>query len=369
MLNAAERDQLRHNFATFASTGTGASTLYRTIGTYVHDSAGHDVLDLFDTVAPDHHRAVNLLAGVHFLVLSGVNHPLSSVFRDPDSSTLADSEMGDLFTDFCRRHSAELIDIMQTRSIQTNEVNRSASLVLALDVIAQESDKPLALIDLGAGVGLNLLFDEYRIEFDDHEPLGPTDSQVTITASISGPHRPPHAFPVVDRRIGIDLNPIDPNDADMERWLQSSIWAGENERSLRLTNAMEIARRYNPEVRRGDVATVLPGVVDELSKDFEICLFNSWMMGWCTTETRHRIVNVVGDIGRTTPLWWITFEDPRRVPELPHPDQHKAETSILGLHRAEHHGISWQVLARSDHHGQHIEWLADERSTRRAAQH
>ena len=59
---------------------------------------------------------------------------------------------------------------MRTRSIQTNEVGRSAALLPALAVVragalAVGDDRPLALVELGPSAGLNLLLDRYAVTY------------------------------------------------------------------------------------------------------------------------------------------------------------------------------------------------------------
>ncbi len=74
-----------------------------------------------------------LFGAVHYLLLSGAEHPLgcyySSVSKDasaPDGGTRA------VFSDFCRCYAAELRSLISSKLVQTNVVNRAIALRYAL---------------------------------------------------------------------------------------------------------------------------------------------------------------------------------------------------------------------------------------------
>ena len=72
------------------------------------------------------------------------------------------------FLAFCRKHEAALTELVETRSTQTNEVNRSVAVAAALRAaVADRPDTPVALVELGPSAGLNLHADTYAIETDD----------------------------------------------------------------------------------------------------------------------------------------------------------------------------------------------------------
>jgi hypothetical protein len=94
------------------------------------------------------------------------------------------------------------------RAPQTNEIRRSAALLPALWwVLGQVGERPVALSELGASAGLNLLLDRFGIQTP-QGLAGPADSTVQLRPEWRG--TPPAARPlnVVDR-AGVDLHPID----------------------------------------------------------------------------------------------------------------------------------------------------------------
>ena len=114
------------------------------------------------------------------------------------------------FDRYCRRRSDAIVEIVRTRNVQTNEVSRCSSLMPAFGVVALDAGRDLALIDVGASAGLNLLWDRFDYRYSDASSFGSGRSPVRIDCECRGtmPQIPAH-FPKVAYRVGIDLSPID----------------------------------------------------------------------------------------------------------------------------------------------------------------
>jgi hypothetical protein len=115
-----------------------------------------------------------LLAAVHDLLLRGADHALAAFY--PSVAHLAAVPPGDplpAFRAFCRDHRAALIDLVSTRLVQTNEPQRCTVLLPAFSMVARlASGRPLALIEVGASAGLNLLFDRYGYDYGAGQSAG-----------------------------------------------------------------------------------------------------------------------------------------------------------------------------------------------------
>lgn len=74
------------------------------------------------------------------------------------------SPYGD-FRAFLADHWAEVAEIVLSRSTQTNEAGRCATLLPSLAQISAVEGRPLALIEAGASAGLALFPDRYGYEF------------------------------------------------------------------------------------------------------------------------------------------------------------------------------------------------------------
>lgn len=135
---------------------------------------------------------------------------------------------------------------------QTNEVARSAVLMAGLMEVAQATGLPVALYELGASAGLNLVLDRYAYRLGP-VAAGAAASPVQLHPDWQGP--PPASAPVrVVRRRGVDLNPLDvARRADQERLL-AYIWADQAERLARAQAAIVIAAADPPPIDRGNAA-------------------------------------------------------------------------------------------------------------------
>jgi hypothetical protein len=115
------------------------------------------------------------------------------------------------------------------RAPQTNEIRRSAILLPALWwVLAQTGDRPIALSELGASAGLNLMLDRFAIETPDGR-AGPDGSPVRLRPEWRAPPPPARALRVVDR-AGVDRHPIDAGDPADALRLMSYLWPDQPDR-------------------------------------------------------------------------------------------------------------------------------------------
>src|SRR5439155_17478077 len=115
---------------------------------------------------------------------------------------------------------AELTEVILSHRTQTNEPARCATLLPALAQLPQ----PLALIEVGASAGLTLLVDHYSYDYAGHRLAGRDPQAPTLRCEPRGPVPLPARLPEVVWRAGLDLNPLDVNDADAMRWLSCLVW-------------------------------------------------------------------------------------------------------------------------------------------------
>src|SRR5436305_12394451 len=104
-----------------------------------------DILTLVLDAPPHAHFPLLLLAAVHYLVLGGLDHPLSAVYAGR-----SDADPVPLFRDVCLSHRAAIAELLARRHVQTNEVGCTAFIGPALAVAADRPGVPLALGDVGA---------------------------------------------------------------------------------------------------------------------------------------------------------------------------------------------------------------------------
>ena len=66
-----------------------------------------------------------------------------------------------------------IAELLRERRVQTNVVERCGLLLPAFGIIARRSGgKPLALVEVGASAGLNLLWDRYSFDYGGGASVG-----------------------------------------------------------------------------------------------------------------------------------------------------------------------------------------------------
>ncbi len=295
------------------------------------------------------------LAAVHYLLLSGVRHPLDafypSVRRIEDSARLpAEPDPYPLFRAFCLDHRSELRAIVATRLVQTNEVQRCVGLLPAFHLARHwTGGRPLALIEIGASAGLNLCWDRYRYRFDDGTQYGDAASPVCIDCRLRGSRHLPslEPFPVATELLGIDLHPIDPEDTEGVRWLRALVWPEAEGRAQKLERALDLARKHPPRVLAGDAVDLLPGILAALDARTAACVFHVFTLTQMSGRARARLSAVLREAGRRQPLLRVSYEWLGGA----HPEV-RVNTFGDGQERT-------LVLARAALHGDWLQWVAD----------
>lgn len=197
-----------------------------------------------------------------------------------------------------------------SRATQTNEVGRLATLVPAFAAVA--GDRPLALLEAGASAGLCLYPDRwgYRWSTEDGErtlrPVGPT-----LSCDVSGPAPLPDAGPDVAWRGGLDLNPLDVTDHDHTAWLTNLVWPEHDDRRRQLAAAIAVARADPPRLRRGDLLTDLPALVDEAAAaapDAVVVVFHSAVIAYLDEAAARQFAAMMGELVTAGRCHWVSNE-------------------------------------------------------------
>jgi hypothetical protein len=331
-----------------ADTSFGSAPLYDRIARGMADD--QDVLSLVLEAPPEGHFPLLLLAAVHDLILAGLDHPLAAVY-----SGRSDADPVPLFRDLCLSHRAEIVGLLGRRSVQTNEVGRSAYIAPALAVAADRLGAPLALVDVGASAGLNLRCDRYLLDFGAAGSTGPEDAAVRIECKVVGPGRPPirPELPPLAATIGVDRSPVDITNPEDARWLMACVWP-ETGRLPRTELAIKEAAADPPLVLQGDAFDVLPGAVRGLPSDTVVCVSTFWAFAYFPVDVRPRFADLLADLARERPLVWVYGEGPGVGPAFGEPP----DECVLGLVFFDRGEPEPVLLAQVQPHGDWIRWVA-----------
>jgi hypothetical protein len=342
---------LARRFAWFAdNVFHGASPLYEQVSREI--AGDEEILAIAAAADPQQPIPVLFFGAVQYLLLEPGDDPrpllmyYPSLSGDPNSP---DREPYLTFREFCIDYRAEIEEIISTRRVQTNEVRRCTAWVPMFSSIAAQTGQPLALIELGASAGLNLLWDYYAYDYGDAGRVGDPGAPLVLTCEVRGDQPPPipQVLPEIASRVGIDLYPVDVADPEQARWLRALIWAEHSHRARQYETAIEIVRDNPPQLIAGDILDLLPEALAYAAPDAAVCVYHSYVLNQFPEEAREELHNLLLNYSyerviHRASIEWIDGGD---VPRLRYTWYANGEAGDT-------------LLANCDQHGAWIEWLA-----------
>ena len=166
---------------------------------------------------------LRIAGGLHALRLQG-DAGLDSIYPPHDPN---DHDFARGLSEALQSHDVFLAEWVELPP-QTNELRRSVVLIPGAQIVAKQFDLPIHLSELGASGGLNLMWDHFAIETDTWR-IGPEDAVVVLRPDWQGPEPAQSTARIASRR-GVDLNPLDPTDADDLLRLTAYLWPDQPER-------------------------------------------------------------------------------------------------------------------------------------------
>lgn len=271
-----------HPWVDFASWAEHAddSPLYQVLARGVAED--DELLELAAGI--EHAPRQNLLFGAvqHLL---GNDDDLATFYLSRTSDPAPAELAFEPFKSFALDHRDEILEIGRTRFTQTNEVKRMAVMLPVLMAEADRLGEPVHLVEVGTSAGLNLCFDRFAYNFGGVK-FG--TSEVELETTPQGAITIPTRAPYVQRRVGIDINPIDVSDPDDVRWLESLIWPESAERRKRLRVAVRIRRTVQIQMVGADGSSAIGSVLDGLPTSGPAVVFHAFTLNQFDEEARSR---------------------------------------------------------------------------------
>ena len=247
---------------------------------------------------------LRLLAAIHYLALDGRAPELARAYA-------GEGEVWPAFRGTLERESERAERFLREQGMQTNEVQRCYGLLPAFLLAARETGKALDLIELGPSAGFNLLWDRYAYRYGD-ERWGDDDAPIELAGELRAPL--PDGLlavvPVVRKRIGIDLNPVDVTSEHGARLLRAFVWPDQHERLERLERAIEVVRANPPQILRGDYLERLEPMLAERSSKTLTVVFQTASLFHLSSEERERFEDILIRAGARGPLAFVSGEHP-----------------------------------------------------------
>jgi hypothetical protein len=155
-------------------------------------------------------------------------------------------------------------------------------------------------------------------------------------------------MPLIESRIGIDINPIDVENPDQVRWIRALIWPEHTDRAALFENAITVARGNPPHIIAGNAAEVLLSAAETAPLDTTLCIFHSYTLNQCPEHIHQKIVRNIEEIAKSRDVFRISLEwyGGQKQPQL-------ELYSYTGNHTGH------ELLAYCESHGRSLEWLID----------
>jgi hypothetical protein len=333
----------------------GYSPLYDRICRAVAES--DDVLDLVSEAPPRGHNPVLLLAAVHYLLLGGLDHPLAEVY-----SGESNADPGPLFIDLCLGQRDAILELLANEQVNTNEVGRSAIIGPALTAAAFRLGAPLGHIDVGCSAGLNLLCDQYRLDYGPAGVTGPADATVSIQCDVVNGSPPiPPVLPSIAARVGLDRAPLDVHDPQQFRWQLACVWP-DTGRLGRTRQALQEARRTPLRLVRGDALEAVGDLIADLPLGASAVVTTTWVVAYFSPAQRAGFREALAKAADSRPVAWISAESQGVVDLIPSggapTDHNGVEWSVLGLVTFRNGCAEAELLGYVHPHGSGLDWRA-----------
>jgi hypothetical protein len=243
---------------------------FRWMGSPLYSAFCKNILDEDDILglaskAPDAQPFTHLLfAAIHALVLEDQNTPLAAYYASTASIPKPNPDHAFAeFRAFCHARRGEILAIMKRRTVQFTVAGRAGFILPAVAYVARMAGgKPLSLIDIGCSAGLLTLFDHYAYDFGEGHRIGdPTGIAINGFRFIGAPPAFLTSIPTIGKRVGIDLNPVDPADPVERRWIDALCPPDMRRERRQLRAALDLRARTPLPVITGDALLALPGLL------------------------------------------------------------------------------------------------------------
>jgi hypothetical protein len=298
-----------HLLDTVAAAFRSNSAMYRDMGSELYGCLFALAADEPELVELASHgqegaRPVHLLSAVHDLLLTDSTDPLACFFPTlTDAPGVPDEAFPELVR-FCRERRHDILPILQSRTVQSTYVERCWSLMPALAHVAGQVGEPLNLVEIGCSAGVLLTCDAYAYDVSGRGTIGPADAPLSIAGHYEG--EPPIAMPVIGKRIGIDLHPLDARSPEERRWLLALCLPEFREQQARLATSLDVVTRTDMRLIEGDALDRLPEVLAALTGP--VCVFHSVCLLYWPEEAKAALDELLCKASCSRDIYRLGFE-------------------------------------------------------------
>lgn len=301
-----DRDRVRQAFAD--PQEFWSSPLYRALSAVVADDPA--LVDLAAHARAGQHPTFAFFGAVHALLLRGADHPLGRYFASLHGSVPDPAGAGPELQSFAKAYREPLIEILSTRLVQTNHVQRAAALRLALTEVGRSvGAQPVHLLEVGSSAGLLLRQSAYGYVLGGRQ-FGAVDSPVQLDVEWRSDRSIPDldAVPALASVTGIDLNPLHPASPADRLWLEALVWPEDREKAALLSDALQLAAELPVQVLAGDAVDLCPAWAAGIPAGEPRLVFHCATRMHVPAERLDAFDAAIAAVGAGGPLWHVAVE-------------------------------------------------------------
>ncbi len=243
-------------------------------------------------------------ASIHYLLMSN-EHPLKDFYASFTNEPKCVEQAFPYFKQFVLSNEQAILKLFHSKLVQTNEVRRCAYLYPMLTEIYATHQKPLTLIEIGASAGLQLGMDFYNYVYNGTDFVQNSDCDVLIQSENVGVPLPCSlkTKPVIQKRMGLDLNPINVNNPEQYKWLQALIWPEHENRRQLLYNASEVIKKLNIELIKGDAMVNIENICENIDPESLIVIYHTHVANQIPMQVKQDFIETLKKISVQRPLY------------------------------------------------------------------
>lgn len=359
---SAALDEVLDRLRRFADEAAEVSPLYSHLAGHMAQDA--DVAGLLtDATSPD---PALLLAAVQRVLQAEPFHELTNYYPALGGAYGPDPSLWPMFRTFVLDRADRVRALVASRVPRSNEVGRAALFYPAVAYAARlAGGGPVGLLEVSACAGLLLGMDLYSYRYQSEQAgqivAGPGRAALGLHCALkSDPGQKGPVIPkrlLVSAKVGLDTEPVDPEDEDEYAWLEACVWPDQPDRLRQLGAAATARRKKPPALVAGDPVTNLAEAAGRIPVELPVVVLTSDALRPLSAERVTAFRSAVAELAAARPAYWVSLEaySAGLITDRPDLDTGQAVLACTSWPG----GVETTTpLATTTWHGERMHWLA-----------
>jgi hypothetical protein len=340
--------KLKDRFIAFAeSECRGNSELYYQLSKQI--AGDEDLLKIASNTRVGQPIPNIFFASIHYLLLKNQDNLLAKYYPSIQKRFKTEIPFS-TFKAFCIKNENEIKEIISTRIVQTNVINRCAYLMPIFSKIIADERKPTTIIDIGTSAGLTLNFDKYEYWYNDQKIYG--ESKVVVKSNILTSNIPT-IYPITQpiSKIGIDQNVIDPTDEDEILWLKALIWTDQLERFVAIEEALKLNELKNIDFIQAKTSIDFEKEILKVDKTQTLIIYATHVLYQFSQEQKEEFYSMLERVGQKRDFYFLSVEGIEMLLE-----RNNSKEIVVELTQFKNKQRTETFMAETNGHGNWIKW-------------